>query len=53
MYDVYSLCEMAFENELSYFEVKILKAMCKHMHFEIPSKEKLSQMVEDCSFMKE
>ena len=38
MYDVYSLCEMAFENKLSYFEVKMLKAMCKH--FEIPSKSR-------------
>ena len=30
--------EMAFENKLSYFEVKMLKAMCKY--FEIPSKSR-------------
>ena len=60
MYDVYNLCEMAFENKLSFLKVKMLKEMCKH--FEIPSNsrdtksnlvKKLSQMVEDCSFMKE
>ena len=60
MYDVYNLCEMAFESKLSFLNVKMLKEMCKH--FEIPSNikrhqinliKKLSQMVEDCSFMKE
>ena len=35
MYDVYNLCEMAFENRLSFFKVKMLREMCKH--FEIPS----------------
>ncbi|RMX40876.1 hypothetical protein pdam_00012019 [Pocillopora damicornis] len=60
MHDVYNLCKLAFENKLSFFKVKMLKEMCKH--FEIPSNsrdtksslvKKLSQMVEDCSFMKE
>ncbi|CAH3159521.1 unnamed protein product, partial [Pocillopora meandrina] len=35
IYDVYNLCEMAFENRLSFFKVKMLREMCKH--FEIPS----------------
>ena len=35
---VYNLCEMAFEYKLSYFAVKMLKAMCKY--FEIPSKSR-------------
>ena len=60
MYDVYNLCEMAFENRLSFFKVKMLREMCKH--FEIPSNLRdtksslvkvLSLMVEDCSCMKE
>ena len=60
MYDVYNLCKLAFENKLSFFKVTMLKEMCEH--FEIPSNsrdtksnlvKKLSQMVEDCSFMKE
>ena len=60
MYNVYNFCEMAFENRLSFFKVKMLREMCKH--FEIPSNlrdtksslvKKLSQMVEDCSCMKE
>ena len=46
MYNVYNLCEMAFENRLSFFKVKMLREMCKH--FEIPS-----NLVEDCSCMKE
>ena len=59
MYNVYNFCEMAFENRLSFFKVKMLREMCKH--FEIPSNlrdtksslvKKLSQMVE-CSCMKE
>ena len=60
MHDVYNLCKLAFENKLSFFKVTMLKEMCEH--FEIPSNsrdtksglvKKLSQMVEDCSFMKE
>ena len=60
MYNVYNLYEMAFENRLSFFKVKMLREMCRH--FEIPSNlrdtksslvKKLSQMVEDCSCMKE
>ena len=35
MYDVYNLCEMAFENRLSFFKVKILREICKRS--EIPS----------------
>ena len=42
MYDVYNLCEMAFENKLSFFKVKMLKEMCKH--FEIPSNIKRHQI---------
>ena len=60
MHDVYNLCKLAFENKLSFFKVKMLKEMCKH--FKNPSNsrdtksslvKKLSQMVEDCSFVKE
>ena len=60
MYDVCNLCEMAFESKLSFFKVNMRREMCKH--FEIPSSlrdsksrlvKKLSQMVEDCSCMKE
>ena len=42
MYDVYNLCEMAFENKLSFLKVKMLKEMCKH--FEIPSNIKRHQI---------
>ena len=42
MYDVYNLCEMAFENKLSFLNVKMLKEMCKH--FEIPSNIKRHQI---------
>lgn len=58
MYDVYNLCEMAYEKKLSLFKVKMLREMCNH--FEIPSKtrdsksdlvRKLSEMVSDCSCM--
>ena len=41
VYDVYNLCEMAFENKLSFLKVKMLKEMCKH--FEIPSNIKRHQ----------
>ena len=60
MYDVYNLCEMAFENRLSFFKVKILREICKRS--EIPSNlrdtksslvKKLSWMVEDCLYMNE
>ena len=42
MYDVYNLCEMAYENKLSFLKVKMLKEMCKH--FEIPSNIKRHQI---------
>ena len=42
IYDVYNLCEMAFENKLSFLKVKMLKEMCKH--FEIPSNIKRHQI---------
>ena len=42
VYDVYNLCEMAFENKLSFLKVKMLKEMCKH--FEIPSNIKRHQI---------
>ena len=42
MYDVYNLCEMAFENKLSFLKVKMLKEMYKH--FEIPSNIKRHQI---------
>ena len=63
MYNVYNLYEMAFENRLSFFKVKMLREMCRH--FEIPSNlrdtksslvKKLSHyetVAEDCSCMKE
>ena len=60
MYDVYNLCEMAFENRLSFFKVKMLREICKRS--EIPSNlrdnksslvKKLSWMVEDCLYMNE
>ena len=35
MYNVYNLCEMAFENRLSFFKVKMLGEICKRS--EIPS----------------
>ena len=35
MYDVYNLCEMAFENRLSFFKFKMLREICKRS--EIPS----------------
>lgn len=56
MYDVFNLCEMANENELSSFKCKMLKEICKH--FEIPfntrnSKsellQKITEMVAECS----
>ena len=62
MYNVYNLYEMAFENRLSFFKVKMLREMCRH--FEIPSNlrdtksslvKKLSHcemVAEDCSCMK-
>ena len=33
MYDVHNLCEMAYENKISSFKVKMLREICKH--FEI------------------
>ena len=61
MYDVYNLCEIAYENRLLFSRLRCSgkRAVCKH--FEIPSNlrdtksslvKKLSQMVE-CSCMKE
>ena len=62
MYDVYNLCEIAYENRLlsSRLRCSGKRAVCKH--FEIPSNLRdtksslvkvLSLMVEDCSCMKE
>ena len=60
MYDVCNLFEVAFESRLSLLKAEIRRGMCKH--FEIPTSlrdsksrlvKKLSQMVEDCSCMKE
>ena len=62
MYDVYNLCEIAYENRLLFSRLRCSgkRAVCKH--FEIPSNLRdtksslvkvLSLMVEDCSCMKE
>ena len=60
VYDVYNLCEMAFENKLSFSRlrcsrkcVSILKSHPTSRDTKSSLIKKLSQMVEDCSFMKE
>ena len=30
MYDVHNLCELAYENKISSFKVKMLREICKH-----------------------
>ena len=60
MYDVYNLCEMAYENKLSSFKVKMLREICKHFEISIHSRDtkptlvkKLSDMARDCCCMSE
>ena len=57
MYDIYNLCEMAFENKPLFFKVKMLKEMCKHFEITSNSRDTKStlawkKIVEDCSFTK-
>ena len=57
MYDIYNLCEMAFENKRLFFKVKTLRVMCKHFEVTSISRDTKStlarkKMVEDCSFAK-
>ena len=57
MYDIYNLCEMAFENKPLFFKVKMLKEMCKHFENTSNSRDTKStlarkKIVEDCSFTK-
>ena len=57
MYDIYNLCEMAFENKPLFFKVKTFREMCKHFEIASNSRDTKStlarkKMVEDCSFAK-
>ena len=60
MYDVHNLCEMAYENKISSFKVKMLREICKHFEISFNTRDtksalvqKLSEMVRDCSCMSE
>ena len=60
MYDVQNLCEMAYENKISSFKVKMLREICKHFEISFNARDsksalvqKLSEMVRDCSCMSE
>ena len=60
MYNVYNLCEMAYEKKLSSFKVKMLREICKHFEISFHSRDmkstlvkKLLDMARDCCCMTE
>ena len=60
MYDVHNLCEMAYENKISSFKVKMFREICKHFEISFNTRDtrsalvhKLWEMVRDCSCMSE
>ena len=60
MYDVYDLCEIAYEKKLSSFKVKMLREIWKHFEISLHSRDtkstlvkKLSDMARDCCCMSE